>query len=205
MAPSVNGRFCTHCQKEVYDLTYGKTLPDTSDNFCGRINVESSTKEISFKKLVWKQNPVKYILFTSLLLFTRNIKAQIVHKNAANNPNSNKNQGNVIIKTITISGVLTDEKTKQVISSANIKAYDNLNNFLGMATTDVNGAYALKFDKINIKGKSIRLLAMYNDYDPINITDIPIHSKKQNIKIHLSEISMMTGDIMVPESENQKK
>ena len=54
METSANGRFCLHCQKEVYDLTTNKTLPNISVNFCGRIKIDVPAKEISFKKLVWK-------------------------------------------------------------------------------------------------------------------------------------------------------
>jgi hypothetical protein len=196
----MNYKIAKPCKKEVYDLTTGKTLSDTIGNFCGRIKADASAKEISFKKLLWRQNPVKYILFTSLLLFTRNIKAQLLNKTDTSfEGNTNQNRVDTLTKTITVSGFLTDKKTKETIPFANVAVYDNLNNQLGVATTDINGVYKIKLDQAVIKGKTISVKAVYIGYEPTMIKDIPLNSIKQNIYISLSAGAVLMGDVMVVE------
>jgi uncharacterized protein (DUF697 family) len=184
MTPSNNGRFCLHCQKEVYDLASGINPPNTLREFCGRIKVNPPVKEISFKKLTWKQSPFKFIVLSILMLFTRNIKAQLLNRlDTLGGNNIDQNRDDTITKTIWISGTLFDEKTKEAIPFANIIVMDSIANVLSTGITDLDGKYWCKIDKVLIKGKNISIKASYVGYETTIVKNIPINSFKRNITI----------------------
>lgn len=187
MQPTPNGRFCSYCQKEVYDLVDGKIPANTLDTFCGRIKIDRPTTEITFKKLQWKQNPIKYIVITCILFFNKNIKAQFAVDYEKSSVDSNKNQSDTITKSIIIRGILTDKKTKETIPFANVVVFDKYNNQLAFATTDIDGNYIIEIKKIQIKGGSISIKAVYVGYESVLIKDIPIQSSfKQNIQMSIN-------------------
>jgi hypothetical protein len=184
MTPTNNGRFCLHCQKEVYDLASGINPPNTLNEFCGRIKVNPPIKEISYKKHTWQQSPFKFIILSVLMLFTRNIKAQLLNKvDTTGGNNIDQNRDDTITKTISISGTLIDEKTKETMPFANIIVLDSLGNILSKRITDIDGQYRHQIDKVLIKGKSISIKASYEGYDTVIVKDVPINSFKRNITI----------------------
>ena len=80
MTPSAQGKFCAHCQKQVYDLTKQKTVANLPQSFCGRIESDKIAHQISFNKMLRKQSVFKYVAISLLLLFTKNVKAQLLNK-----------------------------------------------------------------------------------------------------------------------------
>jgi hypothetical protein len=118
------------------------------------------------------------------MLFTRNIKAQLLNRvDTLGGNNIDQNREDTITKTISISGTLFDEKTKEQVPFANIIVLDSLGNNLATLTTGIFGEYRAKIDKILIKGKSISIKASYTGYETIIIKDIPIRSLKHNFFI----------------------
>jgi len=184
MTPTAQGKFCAHCKKQVYDLTKEKMVNNLPEIFCGRIESHKVANEIIFKKLLFKQNPIRYVAISLLLLFTKNVKAQLLNKiNFSTDSIPQQNMDDTITKNITISGTLLDEKTKETIPFANLTVTDSLSNQIGMGTTDIDGAYNLIFDKALICGKSISIMASYQSYDTLIVKNIPIISLKQSIFI----------------------
>ncbi|HXU27807.1 MAG TPA: carboxypeptidase-like regulatory domain-containing protein [Bacteroidia bacterium] len=184
MSPTAQGKFCAHCQKQVYDLTKEKTVTNLPANFCGRIESHKVAKEISFKKMMFRQNPFRYIAISLLLLFTKNVKAQLLNKiNFSADSIPQQNIDDSITKTISISGTLIDETTKDSIPFATIIVTDSLSNILGTGVTTINGRYNFILPKAIIKGKSVSVMASHNGYQTVVIKSIPIISLKQNISI----------------------
>ncbi|MFI5141111.1 MAG: carboxypeptidase-like regulatory domain-containing protein [Bacteroidia bacterium] len=103
-----------------------------------------------------------------------------------------------IIKTITISGTLIDEKTKESMPFATIIVTDSLSNQLGTGATNLNGEYNFNIPKANICGKSINITASYLGYDTIIVSNIPIISLRNDIYIEkaIGNVSMMGGMIV---------
>ena len=198
MSPTAQGKFCAHCQKQVYDLTKQKTVNNLPQNFCGRIESHKVANEITFTQLLFKQNPIRFVAISLLLLFTKNVKAQLINKiNFSTDSVPQQNMDDTITKNITISGTLLDETTKETIPFANITVTDSLSNPIGMGTTDIDGTYNLVFDKALICGKSISIMASYQGYDTLIVKNVPIISLKQSIFIRRESYESVTVGMLV--------
>jgi len=186
MTSTTQGKFCAHCQKQVYDLTNKKTVANLPQNFCGRIESYKVTQEISFRKLLLKQNPIRFIAIYLLLLFTKNIKAQVPN-DVTFEPEifPPQNADDSVTKMITISGVLLDEKTKETIPFGNVVIYNDTKTQLGVSTTDIDGKYSITLPIAAIHGKTLSIKAVYVGYKAAMIVKVPIKSLKQNISLSM--------------------
>lgn len=102
------------------------------------------------------------------------------------------------IGNIQLSGKLTDAKTKEAISFANIILEYN-GNYIGETTTNIDGDYYLKSDLV-VEGKSYTIKTSYVGYKSITINNIIFIKGKTLIKnISLEPTFDITKDVTITE------
>lgn len=69
MEQNGDGRFCTNCQKKVYDLTDKKAayfiqiMQENNNNICGRFTAEQLTPSVQANKSLWRRFAIAAMVF----------------------------------------------------------------------------------------------------------------------------------------------
>lgn len=195
------GRFCTHCNKTVHDLTENKDFipPSTNETFCGRIIDETSviTKKIRFSRLVFWQRMMKLSPILASLLLGKTAFGQskeIVIKDTNKIDISSHEQQ--LTGKIIISGKIRDKKTLEGIPFANvvmsIKDYQ-----IAGAQTDMDGNFKISIDTSEINGKVFELKVSEVGYEILVLKDIPISKKDFVIDLKLNMCSAIVGEMTI--------
>lgn len=184
MKPVSGGRFCDHCSKKVHDLTKGEAFP-AEEGFCGRINMQVP-KQVSFKKFLFKQSPVRYFALMFVLLFANKVKAQL-NKIQVNNLTVSKESDLEFDLLVEVTGKLENEKTKMAIADAFVTLYDSQRNVLHVARTDSAGRFAFAVLQRRIADSLFTLKAEYIGLETVELTDIPVTKKKLELFMKMAE------------------
>ncbi|HXB39501.1 MAG TPA: carboxypeptidase-like regulatory domain-containing protein [Bacteroidia bacterium] len=191
MTPVEGGRFCNHCSKKVHDLTNGAILPDTGESFCGRINA-SSTKQISFKKYLFRQSPVRFFALMFVLLFSNKIKAQL-NKIETDSLSFTKESDYEKDNIISISGKLVNEKSKQEVSFGFVTLYDSQKNVLEVTQTGLKGEFSFLVLQRNVADSLFSLKAEYIGLETLELNSIPITRKNITVQVTMDQRESYLG------------
>jgi hypothetical protein len=206
MTPIEGGRFCDHCSKKVYDLTSGTILADTGEHFCGRINAPVA-KQISFKKYLLRQSPVRFFALMMVLIFSNKIKAQL-NKIEADSLSFTKESDYENDNVITISGKLVNEKSKQEISFGFVTLYDSQKNILEVTQTGLNGEFSFLVLQRNVADSLFSIKAEYIGLETLELNNIPVTKRKIAIKVCMEERTVymgMTGLVITNVTESDSR
>ena len=203
MAATDNGRFCTHCQKNVIDFS---TWSDTAlynffsknkDHVCGRFLATQLERPI---QIPYQPHSKLYRIAIALgltLVFT-----QTPHALAQNRPPKTE-QSSILKQTepdtnkvAVISGRIFDDR-KEPLPSAIVQLFQN-GIFKGGAATDYNGNYTITL----LESGNYDVLALYTGYDSLFKKGVIVSKDTVCIVdftfVHSSKVTFFMGIISYP-------
>ncbi|MFY0481484.1 carboxypeptidase-like regulatory domain-containing protein [Flavobacterium sp. PLA-1-15] len=190
MSVAEKGRFCTSCQKDVFDFTNSSDREianalKNNKNICGRFNVSQVNRELILPS---KKNSPWIIIATSAISFLElgNIEMQAqetitIEQTDTKKPHDRKTKLSKEKDSLEVSGTIYDEQNIP-LPGASI----HIKNTLKINQTDFNGNFTIKVkegDKLSIS------------YIGYKTEELIISSRTKALKISLQAESILLGEV----------